>query len=195
MSEKKRVDIFTDGACSGNPGPGGWGAILRYGSRERELFGAEANTTNNRMELTAAIMALEALKTPCDVVLYSDSRYLVDAVEKGWLFAWQARGWLRADKNRCSTATSGNSCFFRWPCTACALCGCAATTSTRKTSAATGWRPRRANAPPRANKREGRAGFQRGEKMSVLQFNFENFSTRLISILIWYRIKTVGRPA
>jgi ribonuclease HI len=98
MSEKKRVDIFTDGACSGNPGPGGWGAILRYGSRERELFGAEANTTNNRMELTAAIMALEALKTPCDVVLYSDSRYLVDAVEKGWLSAWQARGWLRADK-------------------------------------------------------------------------------------------------
>lgn len=93
----KKVLIFTDGACSGNPGPGGWGAILRYGAAERELSGGEAQTTNNRMELTAAIRALEALKEPCEVTLYSDSRYLVDAVQKGWARSWQARGWIRSD--------------------------------------------------------------------------------------------------
>lgn len=94
----KKVLIFTDGACSGNPGPGGWGAILRYGAAERELSGGEAQTTNNRMELTAAIRALEALKEPCDVTLYSDSRYLIDAVQQGWARSWQARGWIKSDK-------------------------------------------------------------------------------------------------
>ena len=92
------VDIYTDGACSGNPGPGGWGAILRYGQREKEISGGETETTNNRMELTAAIRALEMLKEPCGVTLYSDSRYLVDGMAKGWAKGWQAKGWVKADK-------------------------------------------------------------------------------------------------
>jgi ribonuclease HI len=94
----KSVDIYTDGACSGNPGPGGWGAILRYGEREKELSGGETETTNNRMELTAAIRALEALKEPCHVTLYSDSRYLVDSMSKGWASSWKAKGWVKSDK-------------------------------------------------------------------------------------------------
>ena len=94
----KQVTIYTDGACSGNPGPGGWGAILRYGQWEKELSGGEASTTNNRMELLAAISALEALTEPCRVQLYSDSRYLVDGIEKGWAEAWRRRGWVKADK-------------------------------------------------------------------------------------------------
>ena len=93
----KRVTVYTDGACSGNPGPGGWGAILRYGAREKELSGGEAETTNNRMELTAVISALELLKEPCRVDLYTDSRYIVDAVEKGWLKDWKVRHWRRKD--------------------------------------------------------------------------------------------------
>ena len=80
----KTVTIYTDGACSGNPGPGGWGAILQYGAVQKELSGGEAHTTNNRMELTGVITALEALKQPCAVELYSDSKYVVDALEKGW---------------------------------------------------------------------------------------------------------------
>ena len=92
----KKVYLFTDGACSGNPGPGGWGAILRYGGASKELSGGEPETTNNRMELTAAIRGLEALKEPCHVILTSDSRYLVDAVTKGWLSSWQKKGWKRA---------------------------------------------------------------------------------------------------
>ena len=95
MEERKLVELFTDGACSGNPGPGGWGAVLRYKGVEKELSGGEASTTNNRMELTAAIRGLQALREPCHVVLTSDSRYLVDAVEKGWLASWQRRGWKR----------------------------------------------------------------------------------------------------
>lgn len=91
----KQVVLYTDGACSGNPGPGGWAAILRYGDRERVLSGGEASTTNNRMELTAAIQGLRALKEPCAVTLYSDSRYVVDGIEKGWARAWQSRGWMR----------------------------------------------------------------------------------------------------
>ncbi len=94
----KTVEIYTDGACSGNPGPGGWGAILRYKGMEKELSGGEALTTNNRMELTAAIKALEALKEPCAVELYSDSRYLVEALEKGWARSWREKGWVKADK-------------------------------------------------------------------------------------------------
>ncbi|MCR5577250.1 MAG: ribonuclease HI [Oscillospiraceae bacterium] len=94
----KTVEIYTDGACSGNPGPGGWGAILRYRGTERELSGGEAQTTNNRMELTAVIRALEALKEPCTVELWSDSRYVIDGLEKGWAKGWRQRGWIKADK-------------------------------------------------------------------------------------------------
>jgi len=91
----KSVEIFTDGACSGNPGPGGWGAILRYGSRERELSGGEAETTNNRMELTAAIEALNALKQPCRIDLYTDSSYVRDGINK-WIVNWKKAGWKTA---------------------------------------------------------------------------------------------------
>ncbi len=94
----KTVTIYTDGACSGNPGPGGWGAILLYGPYKKELSGGEAKTTNNRMELTGAIAALEALKEPCRVELWSDSRYVIDALEKGWAKGWRARGWIKSDK-------------------------------------------------------------------------------------------------
>jgi len=94
----KAVTIYTDGACSGNPGPGGWGAVLIYGKHRRELSGGKAQTTNNRMELTAVIAALETLKEPCIVELYSDSKYVVDALQKGWAKEWRARGWLKPDK-------------------------------------------------------------------------------------------------
>lgn len=94
----KTVEIYTDGACSGNPGPGGWGAILRYNGTEKELAGGEAQTTNNRMELTGVISALSALKEPCIVELYSDSKYVIDALEKGWAVSWRQKGWKRADK-------------------------------------------------------------------------------------------------
>lgn len=95
MGDLKRVEIFTDGACSGNPGPGGYGVILRYGSAYKELSGGESETTNNRMELTAAIVGLEALKERCSVTLYSDSKYLIDALDKGWAKKWQQNGWMR----------------------------------------------------------------------------------------------------
>ncbi|MEG0853328.1 MAG: ribonuclease HI [Angelakisella sp.] len=91
----RTVELFTDGACSGNPGPGGWGAVLRFGGHEKELAGGERETTNNRMELTAAIVGLETLKEPCRVIITSDSKYLVDAVTKGWLYGWQKKGWRR----------------------------------------------------------------------------------------------------
>lgn len=94
----KTVTIYTDGACSGNPGPGGWGAILMYGQHKRELSGGEAMTTNNRMELTAVIEALSALKEPCTVELWSDSKYVIDALEKGWARGWKAKGWVKSDK-------------------------------------------------------------------------------------------------
>ena len=94
----KTVTIYTDGACSGNPGPGGWGAILAWNGMEKELSGGEANTTNNRMELLGVITALEALREPCVVELYSDSKYVIDALEKRWVYGWQARGWKKADK-------------------------------------------------------------------------------------------------
>ncbi len=95
MVNKKHVEIYTDGACSGNPGPGGWGAILSYQGRERELSGGEEVTTNNRMELTGVIEALSCLKEPCRVTLFTDSRYVADAVEKGWAKKWRAAGWMR----------------------------------------------------------------------------------------------------
>ena len=95
---KKYVEIFTDGACSGNPGPGGWGVVLRYGTKEKELSGGERNTTNNRMELTAAIMGLSALKEPCKVRLVTDSKYVADGITKGWAASWRKNGWRKADK-------------------------------------------------------------------------------------------------
>lgn len=94
----KLVEIFTDGACSGNPGPGGWGTILRFGNHEKELSGGELNTTNNRMELTAVIKGLEALKEPCQVILTTDSKYVSDAIINGWAKSWQKNGWKKADK-------------------------------------------------------------------------------------------------
>ena len=94
----KNVEIFTDGACSGNPGPGGWGAILRCNGKAKELSGGEALTTNNRMELTAVISALSALKVPCNVTITTDSKYVCDAVLKGWVYSWQKNGWKKADK-------------------------------------------------------------------------------------------------
>jgi ribonuclease HI len=94
---KKRVEIFTDGACSGNPGPGGWGAILRYGDVEKEMNGGEPETTNNRMEMMAAIMAIEAVKRPCEIHLHTDSEYLRQGITT-WIHSWKARGWKTADK-------------------------------------------------------------------------------------------------
>lgn len=94
----KTITLYTDGACSGNPGPGGWGAILEWEGHEKELSGGEISTTNNRMELTGVIRGLEALKEPCIVELYSDSKYVIDALEKGWAAGWQKRGWVKSDK-------------------------------------------------------------------------------------------------
>ena len=93
----KKVEIFTDGACKGNPGPGGWGALLRRGKHEKELSGSEPETTNNRMEMTAAIRALQALREPCEVVLHSDSRYVIDGMTK-WVHGWQKKGWVNSSR-------------------------------------------------------------------------------------------------
>ncbi|MDD3797858.1 MAG: ribonuclease HI [Novosphingobium sp.] len=93
----KRVEIFTDGACKGNPGPGGWGALLRMGRHEKELSGSDPHTTNNRMELTAAIRALEALIEPCQVVLHTDSKYVMDGITR-WVHGWKRNGWKTASK-------------------------------------------------------------------------------------------------
>ncbi len=93
----KKVNIYTDGACSGNPGPGGWAAVLKYGVHTKEIYGAERNTTNNRMELTAVIEALGLLKEPCEVSLYSDSKYVCDGLTKGWAEGWKRRGWKKSD--------------------------------------------------------------------------------------------------
>ena len=94
----KTVTLYTDGACSGNPGPGGWGAILEYMGHEKELSGGQTDTTNNRMELTAVIEGLSCLKEPCIVELYSDSKYVIDALQKGWAEGWRKRGWIKSDK-------------------------------------------------------------------------------------------------
>lgn len=98
MSNK--VNIYTDGACSGNPGPGGWGTILVCGTNEKELSGGEPDTTNNRMELTAVIEGISALKRPCEVTITTDSKYIVDAVDKGWAKKWQANNWMRTPKDK-----------------------------------------------------------------------------------------------
>ena len=94
----KTVTIYTDGACSGNPGPGGWGAILEWNGVEKEISGGAPETTNNRMELTGVIQALGLLKEPCVVELYSDSKYVIDALSKGWVYGWQKKGWIKSDK-------------------------------------------------------------------------------------------------
>jgi len=96
----KKVTLYTDGACSGNPGPGGWGAILEFMGHEKELSGGEASTTNNRMELTAVIKGLQALKEPCVVELYSDSKYVIDGLQKGWAESWRKNGWVKSDKKK-----------------------------------------------------------------------------------------------
>lgn len=98
MAEKQTVYIFSDGACSGNPGPGGYGVILRCGEKEKELSGGEPDTTNNRMELSGVIAGLEALKYPCKVFLQTDSKYVVDGIEKGWANSWQRNNWIKSDK-------------------------------------------------------------------------------------------------
>jgi len=117
-----KVSIFTDGACRGNPGPGGWGALLRHGGHEKELYGAERETTNNRMELMAAIVALESLKRPCEVVLTTDSEYLRKGITE-WLTNWKRRGWKTADKKpvknqdlwqRLEAATHKHKIHWRW---------------------------------------------------------------------------------
>ena len=95
----KSVELFTDGSCSGNPGPGGWGAIVRYGKHEKELSGGDAHTTNNRMELSAVIAGLEALKEPCAVTLTCVSKYVCDAITKGWARSWKKNGWRKSDKS------------------------------------------------------------------------------------------------
>lgn len=95
----KHIDIYTDGACKFNPGPGGWAAVLVYNGHEKELSGGEKQTTNNRMELLAAINGLKILKEPCEVTLYSDSKYLIDSVEKGWVYSWREKGWKKPDKS------------------------------------------------------------------------------------------------
>jgi len=93
----KTVEIFTDGACKGNPGPGGWGAVLRYNGKEKMISGGNADTTNNKMELTAVIEALKLLKEPCEVILTSDSKYVCDSVDKGWVYSWKKKGWKKSD--------------------------------------------------------------------------------------------------
>ena len=122
MSKSGTIDIFTDGACSGNPGPGGWGALLRWGSHEKELMGGEAATTNNRMELMAAIAALESLKRPCKVRLHTDSMYLKDGITR-WIHGWKAKGWRTADKKpvknidlwqRLDAARARHTVDWRW---------------------------------------------------------------------------------
>lgn len=98
MSDLPRVELFTDGACSGNPGPGGYGAILRYGNVEKELSGGDPDTTNNRMELTAVLKGLQALKKPCHVIIWSDSQYFCNGITKGWAEEWKQNGWRKKDK-------------------------------------------------------------------------------------------------
>ena len=102
--ELTKVELFTDGACSGNPGPGGWGTILRAGTHEKEISGGEPETTNNRMELTAVIEGFKALKRPCDVTLTTDSKYVADALNLGWASSWRANGWRKADKKPAQNA-------------------------------------------------------------------------------------------
>ena len=135
-----RVEIFTDGACSGNPGAGGWGVLLRHRDTEKELSGAEAETTNNRMELTAVIEALKALKKDCNITLYTDSRYVMDGITQ-WLPNWKKNNWRTSNKNpRSKTLISGRN-STRWPAdTKSAGFGSRDITDIRKTNVSTSWR-------------------------------------------------------
>ena len=135
----KTVEIYTDGACSGNPGPGGWGAVLRYQGAEKELSGGEAHTTNNRMELTGVIAALSALKEPCRVELWSDSKYVIDALEKGWAKGWQKKGWIKADKKPALNPDLWEMLLDLTESTRCTTTGSRATPTTNTTTAATPW--------------------------------------------------------
>lgn len=98
MNTKKKVYIYTDGSCSKNPGPGGWGCILKYNSRVKELSGGDCNTTNNRMEMTAVIQALKSLNQPCEVVLFTDSQYICNSINNEWVFLWKKNNWIKSDK-------------------------------------------------------------------------------------------------
>lgn len=98
--ERKKVILYTDGACSGNPGPGGYGAILLYKGIEKEISGGELNTTNNKMEIMAVIKGLELLKEPCNVTIYSDSAYVINSIEKGWIYSWKKNNWIKSDKSK-----------------------------------------------------------------------------------------------
>lgn len=119
----KKVTIYTDGACKGNPGPGGWGAILRYGTAEKEISGGEPSTTNNRMELLAVIEALKCLKEQCEVTVYSDSQYVCNGINKGWAKGWRSRNWVNSSKkpvknpelwNQLLTLTESHKTTFVW---------------------------------------------------------------------------------
>ena len=99
MEERKKVILYTDGACSGNPGPGGYGAILIYKGIEKEISGGELNTTNNKMEIMAVIKGLESIKEACDVTVYSDSAYVVNTIQKGWIYSWQKNNWIKSDRS------------------------------------------------------------------------------------------------
>ncbi len=129
-----RVEIYTDGACRGNPGAGGWGAVLRYRGRERELYGGERDTTNNRMELTAAIRALEALQRRCRVSVYTDSKYVRDGITT-WLADWKRRDWRTADRKPVKNQDLWQRSTSSRPGTTSNGTGCADTTATRRTSA------------------------------------------------------------
>ena len=117
------VTIYTDGACTGNPGPGGYGAVILQEGKRRELSKGYALTTNNRMELMAAIAALESLKQSSQVRLFTDSKYLSDAINKGWTDTWQANGWRKSDRERCLTRICGNVCCAYWINTMCVFYG------------------------------------------------------------------------
>lgn len=136
----KTVTIYTDGACSGNPGPGGWGAILMYGKYKKELSGGEARTTNNRMELTGVITALEALKEPCAVDLYSDSKYVIDGLEKGWAKGWRSGAGSSRIRSPPSTQTCGDGCWTCATTTPSTYIGSRATQKTPIITAVMSWR-------------------------------------------------------
>ena len=133
------VEIATDGACKGNPGPGGWGALLRFGSHGKELSGGETLTTNNRMELTAAIQALRILTRPCKVKLSTDSKYVMDGLTR-WIHGWQKNGWRTADKKPVRTSNCGRRCSPRRRNMTSSGSGSKATPATPTTNASTNWR-------------------------------------------------------
>ena len=141
----KHVDVFTDGACSGNPGPGGYGIIMKYKDTIKEFSGGAAQTTNNRMEMTAVIEALSKLKESCEVTVYSDSKYVIDAVTKGWAKSWQKKNWVKSDKKRRLIPSCGKSCSDCLTSTGLNLYGSRVTQVTRKMNGVTSlqWNSRR----------------------------------------------------